>query len=101
MPLKANTLQRDFAQIFARFLSVRDEESQAVGETVSAIIKNIRHNGDKALLGYTKQFDRFEATHDHIRVTPEEIANAISLCQPELITSLKVASARIRDYSQR
>ncbi len=61
----------------------------------------MRAEGEKALLAYTKQFDRFEATAENIKVTPQEIANALSLCSPELITSLKVAAKRIRDYSQR
>ncbi|MDE3059941.1 MAG: histidinol dehydrogenase [Pseudomonadota bacterium] len=101
MPLRLSARQRDFASVFTGFLKMRQEESQDVAATVAEIIRRVREEGDAALLAYTKQFDRFEATPENIRVTPQEIANALSLCQPELIKSLKVAAKRIREYSQR
>jgi histidinol dehydrogenase len=73
---------------------------QSVAPTVAQIIARVRAEGDIALFDYTRQFDRFEVNAHNIAVKPEEIANALSLCSPELIRSLKVASARIREYSK-
>jgi histidinol dehydrogenase len=101
MPVKLSTQQADFPVAFKRFLSMRDSHAVEVSDTVRTIIEQVRVRGDNALYEYTAKFDRFEATHDSIRVTLEEMANAISLCQPELITSLKVAAKRIREYSER
>jgi histidinol dehydrogenase len=101
MPVKLSVTQPDFAAAFTRFLSMRDEQAAQVGDTVRGIISAVRTRGDEALLEYTKQFDRYEATLENIRVTPQEMANSISLCQPELMTSLKIASKRIQEYSQR
>jgi len=101
MPVKLNTGQKDFARAFADFLALRQSEETQVSGVVADIIRRVRGEGDKALLAYTKQFDRFEATAENIRVTPHDIADALALCQPELMTSLKFAAKRIRDYSQR
>ncbi|MDE3016074.1 MAG: histidinol dehydrogenase [Pseudomonadota bacterium] len=101
MPLRLTTREEDFGSVFHRFLNTREEQSQQVGSVVAGIIARVRANGDKALLSYTRQFDRFDATPQNIRVTPEEIASALSLCAPELMTSLKVAAKRIREYSLR
>jgi len=101
MPTKLHTQQKDFAVAFDRFLHVRETEEKQIGAVVTDIIKRVRAEGDKALLAYTKQFDRFEATAENIRVTPHDIADALALCQPELITSLKTAARRIRNYSEK
>jgi len=101
MPVRLHTDQADFLTAFKHFLSSRDDAVQSVGATVSDILRAVREEGDKAVLSYTRQFDRFDANAESIRVTPHDIADALSLCQPELITSLKVAAQRIRDYSLR
>lgn len=101
MPLRLSTTQADFAKRFFAFLSMRESDEANVGGVVSDIIASVRKDGDAALLAYTTKFDRFDATMESITVTPQEIANALSLCSPELMTSLKVAAQRIRDYSQK
>jgi len=99
MPLRLDIRQADFTQAFKQFFTLRESGEQQVTGVVTDILARVKSEGDKALLAYTKQFDRFEATAENIRVTPQEMANALSLCAPELITSLKVARDRIRDYS--
>jgi histidinol dehydrogenase len=101
MPTRLTTQQPDFDAALSRLLSMRDTQVQQVDDVVRGIIERVRSEGDAALLEYTTRFDRFEATHDAIRVTPQDMANALSLCQPELMTSLKIAAKRIREYSER
>ncbi|MFO0388549.1 MAG: histidinol dehydrogenase [Alphaproteobacteria bacterium] len=101
MTAKYHTKSTDFAKQFSTFLSARSEDTSNVSGTVSGIIDKVRIEGDAALFAYTKQFDKFEATADSVCVSPQEIAQALSLCSPELMASLKKAAARIRDYSTR
>lgn len=101
MPLRIDSKQKDFAEAFRRFLHMRDADEARVGDVVADIIAKVRGGGDKALLAYTKQFDKFDATLESIKVDAREIAHGLSLCQPELMTSLKVAAERIREYSKR
>ena len=101
MPLRLATASLDFAAQFATFLASRDAGSKQVNDVVSDIIAQVRKDKDAALLRYTKQFDRFDATAENIKVSARDIAEALSLCPPELMTSLKVAAKRIRDYSEK
>ncbi len=101
MTAKFHTDAADFAKQFTKFLAVRGEDTSKVSDVVSDIISKVRTSGDEALLAYTRQFDRFDATAENIKITPHDIADALSLCSPELMASLKKAASRIRDYSAR
>lgn len=101
MPSKLSTADTDFYSKLKKLLAAREENSVSVAEVVTGIIKKIREKGDHALFGYTSQFDRHTLTLETMRVTEKEIANAVSLCSPELMKSLKVASTRIKNYSEK
>jgi histidinol dehydrogenase len=101
MTARLNTADAGFAETFSQFLGLREEQSEQVSDVVKAIIADVAEYGDNALINHTRKFDRFEATVETLQVTPEEIAQAISLCSPELIKSLKIAAARIKAYSEK
>ena len=101
MPVVLSTSSPDFLTDFKRFFASREDAAQQVGSVVSDIIRQVREEGDTALLRLTRQFDRYEATAGSIRVTPHDIADALSLCTPELMQSLRVSAARIESYSKR
>lgn len=96
-----STTSKTFAQDFWAFLHGRAEPQEDVRTRVAEIIAAVRSGGEQALIDYTKKFDRWEANAETLLVTPQETANALSLCAPELMKSLKAAAARIRAYSER
>ena len=67
----------------------RGEQTLDVEGIVSEIIKNVRANGDKALVEYSKKFDG--ATDDVIEVTEAEIDAAMEQVDGELIEIIKQA----------
>ncbi len=99
MALNLSTQAINFTDQLHALLQLRARAEADVSGVVKDIITTIRTNGDAALKEYTQRFDRWNA--DTLTVTPEETANAIALCSPELMKSLKTASARIRAYSER
>lgn len=99
--LRLTTTQSDFEQAFAKLLTSRDEGGQNISAAVTAIIQDVKTKGDNALLAYTKQFDKFDATAENIKVSAQEIANALALVSPELMKSLKLAASRIESYSKK
>ena len=101
MPAILNITQGDFVVAFKRFLESREVATDKVGGVVTDIIRQVRAEGDVALLRLTTQFDHYEATVETIKVSPHEIAEALSLCEPELMKSLRVAAHRIEEYSKR
>lgn len=68
---------------------------------VSKIIDNIRKNGNKALLDYTKKFDQYDANIEELRITRSEIDAAEKNCDKSLFEALESAFKRIRSYHER
>ena len=66
---------------------------------VSAILENVRENGDKAVREYTIKFDG--TAPEKTEILPEDIDGIITKCDPELISTFEKASANIRDFHQR
>ena len=77
----------------------RSEQVTDVEGIVTDIIKNVRTNGDKALVEYSKKFDG--AVDDILEVTPEEIEEAFNQVDDELIRILKQAKENITAFHSR
>lgn len=74
----------------------RNEQMPDVSDKVAEIIKNVRENGDAALLEYGSRFDGVELTA--LEVTPEEWAEALKRVEPEFMEVLREAAENIRAY---
>ncbi|MCI8525661.1 MAG: histidinol dehydrogenase [Oscillospiraceae bacterium] len=81
-------------QIFARKAPAAD-----VSRAVSAILADVRREGDAALLRYAAEFDG--AAPERLEVTPAEIDASVSQVEPEFLAVLERAAANIRDYHRR
>lgn len=69
----------------------------AVGE----ILSNVRANKDAALFKYTKDFDKADINASNIVVTKEEIEEAYTLVDPELVTVIRKALKNIKEYHEK
>ena len=98
---KLRATDSSFSSALSSILEGREEATNDVSAIVEVIISHIRKEGDAALIRLTEQFDRHQLTTQTMRVSAEETANALALCEPELMTSLKVAAKRIRAYSEK
>ena len=82
-------------------LGVRGKmDLKPVIETVQNVIDDIRENGDAALLKYTEKFDDVKLTPDQLRVSEQEIEDAIKSIDPELLTIMKEAASNIRRFHE-
>lgn len=70
-------------------------------DEVKAIVDEVRHRGDAAVLELTARFDRADMTSDRLRVDGDTISKARALVRPELIDAMEVAAERIRRTSER
>lgn len=68
---------------------------------VNDVIEDIRANGDEAVLKYTKKFDKAELTPAQMRVTQEEIEEAVKEVDPELLKIIKKAADNIRAFHEK
>ena len=69
--------------------------------TVNQIIDRVRAEGDSALFNYTLQFDKFTLTAENIRVTKEEIAEAYTQMDENLIDVIRQSAENIRAFHQK
>ena len=77
----------------------RTEPTVSVEDVVADIIKNVRANGDAALLEYCERFDK--AKLDSLLVSEAEIEEALTLVEPEFLEIIKKAAANIRKFHER
>ncbi len=77
----------------------RSEQTIDVEGIVTDIIKNVRANGDKALVEYSKKFDG--AVDDVLEVTQAEIDEAFTQVDEELINIIKEAKENITEFHSR
>ena len=69
--------------------------------TVNEIIENVKNNKDKALFEYTLKFDKCELNADNIRVTKDEIDEAINSLDPKFIEVMKRSAENIRLFHEK
>ena len=81
-------------EIFARV-----EPAFNVEQIVADIIADVRARGDEALFHYCKNLDRAELTS--LEVSPEEIAEALTLVEPEFLDILREAAENIRAFHEK
>jgi len=70
-------------------------------QTVDDIIQSVRQNGDDAVFEYTKRFDKWDIGKDSVRVTDEEIKDAVDSYDKDLIEVMKRAAANITEYHKK
>lgn len=73
----------------------------AVEKTVRTILQAVEHRGDKAVLRYTKQFDKVSLKTEALRVTPEEVKNAYFHIRKDEGDALRLAAQRITAFHER
>ena len=70
-------------------------------QRVNDIIENVKQNKDRAVFGYTKQFDGFDVTPENVRVTKEEIEEAYTLVDAKLLDVIKKSLVNIKSYHEK
>ena len=85
--------ETNLQQIFARVTPEVDVQG-----IVKQIIQEVVARGDAALFEYCERFDKAKLTA--LEVTEEEIEEAISTVEPELIRILESAAANVRKFHQ-
>lgn len=86
--------QEPNSEIFSRV-----SPSVDVAGVVSAILADVRANGDAAVLAYNRKFDHAELSS--LAVSEEEIAQAVATVDPKLLRILEKAADNIRAFHQR
>lgn len=101
MVLRLDYAQEDFASEFAALLASKRESDVDVSDAVSAILDDVRANGDAAVLELTAQFDKLAVDSvAALAVSAAEMQAALDGLAPELRDALITAADRIRAFHE-
>ena len=96
--IRLATTDPGFEAGFAALQDQARETTESVGQSVAAIIADVRAEGDTALLRHTECFDRLTLTADRLRITANEIDAAVTGVPAHLIAALDLAATRIEAF---
>ena len=71
-------------------------KDMSAAELVRQIVGDVRKDGDKAVIHYTKLIDKVEFKPSDFLVTEAEFAAAEAAADPKVVESLKKAAANVR-----
>lgn len=69
-----------------------------VKDTVATILAEVRSDGDRAVLSYTRKFDC--PSLESLEVSADEISSAVARVAPETLAAVREASRRIRMFHE-
>jgi len=72
-----------------------------VERAVAAILRDVRSNGDSALVRLTRRFDGVRVTTSRLRVPPAEIRVQARRAAPKVVAALREMARRIETYHRR
>lgn len=98
---KLSTTDSDFAKQLSGVLAFEAREDESINTVVANVLNDVRENGDKAVLEYTKRFDRLAlGSGAELEISREECEAALASLAPERRKALEVAAERVRIYHE-
>jgi histidinol dehydrogenase len=73
----------------------------AYADTVQEIVETVKRDGDKAVFAYTREFDKAEISSESLKVTDQEIEEAMKEVDPELMGILQKSMKNIRQFHEK
>ena len=95
------TLDVGFQPLLKRILGRRGTRADEVERRVSEIVAAVQKQGDRALLRYTRLFDRVRLSPGSMEVQPTEILRALNDVPRGDLTTLRLAAKRIAAFHRR
>jgi len=72
-----------------------------VPEKVAKIIKDVKDNGDNALIEYTKKFDKVKISQRDLKISESEISAAFNELDSNIISAFKLAIDNVTKFYKR
>ena len=88
-----------YGEVDNKDIFARGTAATSVEDIVSAIIENVKANGDKALFEYCEKFDK--AKLSSLEVSAEEIEEAFNTVEPKFVEIIEKAAVNVREFHSR
>ena len=98
---KISTTEDGFQNQLEQLLAWESVSDESVNAFVKEVIKNVRQNGDQALLDYTAKFDRLQLQSGaDLEIASTELKAALHRIPAEQKAGLELAAERVRSYHE-
>lgn len=91
----------DFQTAFAALLASKQAGSADIDMAVRTILADVQTRGDRAVLDYTRRFDRIDLTAENLQVPLAERDTFANAAPASAVVALELAATRIRDFHRR
>ena len=99
---RLNSQDAGFKETLLSSLSLPMEDDEAIDAAVIKILAEVKAKGDRAVLAFTKQFDRLNVESvSQLEITPQEIELAYKGLSLEQKNALDIAAQRVRAYHEK
>ncbi|AGF48055.1 histidinol dehydrogenase [Candidatus Kinetoplastibacterium oncopeltii TCC290E] len=99
---RLDSLDKNFSSSLSSILEFESSEDESIEKTVHSILKDIKNDGDKALLNYTRKFDRLEVIYpDELEIPKEKWIKALNNIPKEQRKALEISVSRIKEYHEK
>lgn len=95
------TTDAAFKPLLAKILARRGARGGGIERRVSEIVSAVERRGDRAVLHYTRLFDRVQLSQATIEVEPKEIVWALAKVPRRDLATLRFAAKRIAAFHRR
>jgi histidinol dehydrogenase len=86
---------------FNEIISSRQSRNKEIVSRVENILENIKNEGDKALIEYTRKFDLVELSAKELKIPEKEISERANLVDSDLKKAINEAAKRIEQYHEK
>lgn len=87
--------------ILADLLKRDPNNYSAYADTVQEIVETVKRDGDQAVFAYTREFDKAEISSESLKVTDQEIEEAMKEVDSELMEILQKSMKNIRQFHEK
>lgn len=94
-----NVDKSNYRELVEKMLNRGEDSFEKIDSIVSDIIADVRKRGDSALIDYTEKFDKVKL--ESVKVTKEEIKEAVDTVGEDFIEILKKAKNNITRYHEK
>ena len=89
---------KKFSKTLIKFLNKRKSTQKNQTTTVAKIIKNVKKNGDKAVINYEKKFSKNKTKSNKVYFSNKEINKILKKTDPKIKKSINLAFSRIKRF---
>ena len=98
---RLNSSDTGFREILLSSLSLPMADDEAIDSAVVKILAAVKDQGDEAVLGFTKQFDRLNvASVSDLEISQKDLELAYNSLSSEQKNALDIAARRVRAYHE-